>query len=150
MDWCLSLSLLCYWVQWILLFTQIIIQHWHIPDINIVEKTNVPFVLDDDENQHPHEQLNWGKNRLALKSIDYDQKNVNACNSKYHENNAMENHQGPSQSRCINKRILRRVCVFCGSQSGNKDVYGLASIELGKALVCQSWSRYIPLLLEQK
>ena len=109
---------------------------------NINVQTQVPHgepsEEEDDEHQHLHEQLNWGKNCLALKSIDLDQKNVNACNPKYHENNAMENHQGPSQSRCINKRILRRVCVFCGSQSGNKDVYGLASIELGKALVCQS------------
>ena len=110
---------------------------------NINVQTQVPHdepseENDDEQHQHPHEQLDWGKTCLAFKSIDDDQKNVNACNPKYCENNPMGNHQGPSQSRCIKNRIFRRVCVFCGSQSGNNDVYGQASIELGKALVCQS------------
>lgn len=31
---------------------------------------------------------------------------------------------------------FKRVCVFCGSQSGNRKVFGDAALELGDELVC--------------
>ncbi|RZR88764.1 hypothetical protein BHM03_00016395 [Ensete ventricosum] len=35
---------------------------------------------------------------------------------------------------------FKRICVFCGSNSGNRTVFSDAALDLGRELVCPRWS----------
>ncbi|XP_030962116.1 cytokinin riboside 5'-monophosphate phosphoribohydrolase LOG1-like isoform X2 [Quercus lobata] len=47
----------------------------------------------------------------------------------------MEGEEGSSATPNVNKRIFKRICVFCGSRAGYKSTFGDAALELGKLLV---------------
>jgi hypothetical protein len=90
--------------------------------------------------QHHREQLlSQNKPCIAHKLADADgDQDCDCAPENDHESNPMQLHQEQPHSFPATKRGLTHVCVFCGSRSGNKDVYAQASLELGKVLVCGS------------